>query len=101
MITEIANHRADIVALCQRFHVRRLDIFGSAARGTDFTPSSDIDLLVEFEPDHVPSLQGYFGFREALGALFGREIDLTMGAGLRNPYLRAAIERSRIPLYGA
>jgi hypothetical protein len=38
MIADIAQHRADIAALCRRFGVRRLDVFGSAARGADFEP---------------------------------------------------------------
>ena len=49
MIDQIALHREELPALCRRFHVRRLDLFGSAARG-DFDPeSSDIDFLVEFD----------------------------------------------------
>jgi uncharacterized protein len=47
MLPFIEAQRSAIAELCRRFHVRRLDVFGSAARGTDFDPSrSDVDLLV-------------------------------------------------------
>jgi predicted nucleotidyltransferase len=102
MIPALTAHRAGITALCHRFHVRRLDVFGSAARETDFTPSSDVDLLVEFEPSHgTPALRDFLGLREALSSLLGRDVDLTMATAIRNPFLRTAIERSRIPLHGA
>jgi predicted nucleotidyltransferase len=102
MIPALTTHRAGIAALCHRFHVRRLDVFGSAARETDFTPASDVDLLVEFEPNHgTPALGEYLGLREALSSLLGRDVDLTMMTAVRNPFLRTAIERSRVPLHGA
>jgi uncharacterized protein len=102
MIPVLTTHRAAITALCRRFHVRRLDVFGSAARKTDFTPASDVDLLVEFEASHgTPALGEFLGLREALSSLLGRDVDLTMTTAVQNPFLRNAIERSRIPLHGA
>jgi predicted nucleotidyltransferase len=101
MIDEIALHREELRTLCRRFHVRRLDLFGSAARG-DFAPErSDIDFLVEFDRGHPEalSLKTYFGLKEALEALFGRPVDLVEPGALRNPYLKASIERSREPLF--
>jgi uncharacterized protein len=50
MIPALSGAGADIAEICLRFHVRRLDLFGSAARETDFTDQSDICLLVEYEP---------------------------------------------------
>jgi predicted nucleotidyltransferase len=77
MIGEIKLHREELQALCRRFHVRRLDLFGSAARG-DFDPKrSDVDFLVEFDrsaPLHP--FDSYLGLKEALEELFGRPIDL-------------------------
>lgn len=102
MIPLLQSRRADIAALCRRFHVRRLDVFGSAAREGDFSDDSDIDLLVEYEPDHGPlRLEDYFDFRDALTALLGRKVDLVVANVVRNPYIRASIERSRQPLHGA
>jgi predicted nucleotidyltransferase len=102
MISTISAHRGELDDLCRRFYVRRLDLFGSAARGEDFTNESDIDFLVEFEMDHTPPALGDFlALRQALAALFGREVDLTMAGSIRNPFLQAAIARSRVTLHGA
>jgi predicted nucleotidyltransferase len=101
VIPALSTHRADIDALCRRFHVRRLDVFGSAACGDDFTPRSDIDLLVDFEPAYgTPALGEFFGLRDALAALLGHDVDLTMTGAIRNPFLRNSIERSRVALHG-
>ena len=84
MIEQIALHREELQALCRRFHVRRLDLFGSAARG-DFDPEeSDIDFLVEFDrsaPQHP--FDAYFGLKEALEELFGRPVDLVEAGALQ------------------
>jgi predicted nucleotidyltransferase len=91
--------RAEISSLCRQFHVSRLDRFGSAARGSDFSDQSDFDFLVAYEPPHSPpALDDFFALRDALAALLGRRVDLTMESAVRNPFLRAAIERSRQPL---
>jgi predicted nucleotidyltransferase len=102
MIPVLATKSAEIAELCRRFHIRRLDVFGSAARGDDFTEESDVDLLVEYEPDQdPPSFKDFLAFREALGRLLGRKVDLTMADAVRNPYVRANIERFRQTLHGA
>ena len=102
MINEITLHREELIALCGRFHVRRLDLFGSAARG-DFDPEhSDIDFLVEFDrnaPQHP--FDAYFGLKEALEELFGRPVDLVEAGAVRNPYLKASIEQTRENIYAA
>ncbi len=103
MIEEIALHREELRALCRRFHVRRLDLFGSATRG-DFDPErSDIDFLVEFDREHPDALsfKTYFGLKEALETLFGRPVDLVEPSALRNPFLKASIEHSREPIFAA
>lgn len=102
MSTFIADHRAALEELCRRYCVRRLFLFGSAARDDFDARCSDIDLLVEFEamPDGGYA-DAYFGLREALEALFGRDVDLVALAAVRNPYVRADIERTRTLLYAA
>ena len=103
MIDEIELHREELHELCRRFHVRRLDLFGSAARG-DFDPErSDIDFLVEFDREHpeVLTFETYFGLKEALEALLGRPVDLVEPGAVRNPYLKASIEGSREPVFEA
>jgi uncharacterized protein len=102
MVPLLSTRRAEIDELCRRFHVRRLDVFGSAAREHDFTDSSDIDLLVEYEPDHgAPRFSNYLALKEGLEALLGRKVDLVMDGVVRNPYVRANIERWRQPIHGA
>jgi uncharacterized protein len=101
MLPFIEAQRSAIAELCRRFHVRRLDVFGSAARGTDFDPSrSDVDLLVSYDPDaSPPTLTAYFDLQEELTALLGYPVDLVMSSAVRNPYIHADIERSREPVY--
>lgn len=103
MRPEIEQHRAAIAELCRRYGVRRLDIFGSAARGEDFDPArSDADFLVEFEPDSdLPPLDEFFGFQESLSQLLGRPVDLVEAGAVRNPYVLADINRSREAVYAA
>ena len=95
--------RAGIATLCRQFHVRQLDLFGSAARGAGFDPArSDFDLLVEYEPAHTPpALSEFLALREALEALLGRKVDLAMASAIRNPFVRASIAAARIPLHAA
>ena len=103
MIDEIRSHRRELQALCRRFQVRRLDLFGSAARGDFDHARSDVDFLVEFDRDHPQalSLRAYFGFKEALEQLLGSPVDLVEASAVRNPYLKASIERSCEPLFAA
>ena len=103
MIDEITSHREKLHALCRRYHVRRLDLFGSAAR-SDFDPErSDFDFLVEFDHRHPDalSLKTYFGLKASLEDLLGRTVDLVEPAALRNPYLKASIDASREPIFAA
>ncbi len=90
-------------ALCERFGVRRLDLFGSAAAGP-FDPSrSDLDLLVAFDDGLPPGAyaEAYFGLRAALEDLFGRPVDLLTEPALENPHLRRRVEAERRPLFPA
>ena len=102
MNTLIETHRAELTALCRRFGVRRLELFGSAV-GTGFDAStSDLDFLVVFEPANpAEHADRYFGLLEALGSLFGRPVDLVELSAIRNPYFMKGIEASRTILYAA
>jgi len=102
MAPEIQSRRPQLDALCRRMGVRRLEVFGSAARD-DFNPaSSDIDFLVEFDPSIDGSaLETYFGLKDELEALFARPVDLVMPGAVRNPYVRAEIDRARQVVYAA
>ena len=102
MNTLIETHRAELIALCRRFRVRRLELFGSAAsRGFDAS-TSDLDFLVVFESANPGEhADRYFGLLQELGVLFGRPVDLVELSAIRNPYFMESIEASRIVLYAA
>lgn len=72
-------NRAEIVAFCQRHHIRKLSLFGSVLRD-DFRPDSDVDVLVEFEPEHTPGLIRLARMERELSEILGRKADLrTLG----------------------
>ena len=99
----IADKREELVELCRRHGVVRLEVFGSAARAADFDPqTSDADFLVEFDPQSAPAtLDQYFDFRDALRDALGRPVDLVEPRAIRNPYLRSAIDSSRELVYAS
>ena len=99
----IADKKNELAELCRRHGVTRLEVFGSAARGTDFDPrSSDADFLVKFRRVRgQASLEQYFDFAEALRQTLGRPVDLVESGAVKNPYLRAAIDQSRELVYAA
>jgi uncharacterized protein len=102
MISLIENCRSDIAALCTLHGVQTLEVFGSAADGAFDEARSDIDFLVEFRQDDPGSLfHRYFGLQEALERLLGRKIDLVTASALSNPYLKAAVNKSRQPVYAS
>jgi hypothetical protein len=74
----VVSTRLDALAeLCRRFNVRRLEVFGSAARGEDFDPArSDADFMIEFEPDVKLDIATLLDVQEALEQTVGRPVDL-------------------------
>ena len=86
-----------LAELCSKHRVRRLDLFGSRAKGTA-REGSDVDLLVEYEPGHVPGLLGLLEFQEELAGLLDQEVDLITSGGL-SPYMRDEILASRSSVY--
>ena len=84
---------------CRQFQVKRLDIFGSYARG-EVGPSSDLDLLVEFdEPDRNPAKR-FFGLLHHFEDTLHCDVDLLTLTGIRNPYFRRRILSERVTIYG-
>jgi predicted nucleotidyltransferase len=102
MIALFAQRRKELEALCRRFHVRRLELFGSAASSQDRPGESDLDFLVEFDP--LPPgayTDAYFGLLEALQSLSGRPVDLVVGSAIKNPYFRQSVELTKTLLYAS
>ena len=102
MELQISLKREQLAELCRRYHVRRLALFGSAAR-EDFDPErSDLDFLVEFQPLPFGTYADtYFGLLEALRQLFERQVDLVEAGSVRNPYIRREIEAEQETLYAS
>jgi predicted nucleotidyltransferase len=78
--------------LCRSHRIRRLALFGSVLSGTDRS-DSDVDFLVEFEPDAVPGLLGLAEIEAELSTLVGRPVDLRTANEL-SPHFRQAVERA-------
>jgi hypothetical protein len=89
-----------LTALCRRWKIRELSLFGSTARG-EARPDSDIDLLIEYEPGADWSLLDTVRLRAELAELFGRPVDLVRERNVTNPYRLASIRRDRRPRYAA
>lgn len=98
----IEQHRKAISEVCRRHGIRRLEVFGSAARGDDFDPQhSDVDFLIQLDPHAHIGLSEYFAAKGELERILGREVDLVEASAIRNPYLRADIDRLRELVYAA
>lgn len=88
-----------LAEVCRKWRITELSLFGSALR-EDFGAESDVDLLVEFEPGHTPSLAEDLAIRDELSPLFGgRVIDLVERRLLQNPFVRHRTLTTRQVLY--
>lgn len=102
MIELVKQHIQKLQSLCQQYHVRRLELFGSASTGGFDDERSDLDFLVEFLPlDEGRYADAYFDLLFALQELFGRSVDLVMPEAVKNPYFLQAVNQHREVLYAA
>ena len=85
-----------LVEFCQCHHIRRLAFFGSVLRD-DFRPDSDVDVLVEFDPDHIPGL-AFFRMERELSEILGRTVDLNT-PGFISDYFREEVLAEAVPQY--
>ncbi len=88
---------AQIEAICRKYHIRKLALFGSALH-KNFRTDSDLDVLVEFEPGHVPGL-GFIRIQQELSELLSRKVDLNTPAFLSR-YFRNQIMQEAEVIYG-
>lgn len=84
-------------AICRRYHIRKLALFGSAVRG-ELGPESDVDVLVEFEQGHVPGF-AFFDLERELSDILGRKVDLNTPAFL-SPHVRTNAEAEAEVVFG-
>jgi len=102
MLAVLEDKRDALAALCRKYGVSRLYVFGSALR-EDFRPGeSDVDLLVEFKPmDPFAKADAYFDLLAELRTIVGVEVDLVMAGAVKNRYIARDIELTRQMLYAA
>ncbi|HKI86876.1 MAG TPA: nucleotidyltransferase domain-containing protein [Thermoanaerobaculia bacterium] len=102
MVSIVNERRAELERLCRLHHVRRLELFGSAAAGVDRPGKSDLDFLVEFEPlEPGARADSYFGLLEDLERLFERPVDLVVYGAIKNPYFRQSVDQTKSLIYAA
>lgn len=98
----IDSRMPELRALCARFGVARLRLFGSAAMGGFDPATSDLDFLVELGPvEGMSRFQQFMGLKLALQDLFGRPVDLISARAVRGPAFRHSLESASIDLYAA
>lgn len=94
MSLKIQIDRRKIAEFCRRKHIRRLAFFGSVLRD-DFQPDSDVDVLVEFEPGHVPGL-AFYGMEIELSEILGRKVDLRTPADLSRYFRQEVLKTAEV-----
>ncbi|HVT89873.1 MAG TPA: nucleotidyltransferase domain-containing protein [Tepidisphaeraceae bacterium] len=102
MLELIEQNRLRITDICRQRGVKRLELFGSAARG-DFKPGkSDFDFFVEFTDYAAPTIADqWFGLQEDLSALLDAPVELVSLRTASNPYFLEVANRSKVMLYAA
>lgn len=88
-----------IAEFCGRHHIASLSLFGSVLRD-DFTPESDVDVLVEFEPGRTPGLITFVGMQHELGDLIGRTVDLNTRGDLSKYFVEEVVSEA-LPIHVA
>jgi uncharacterized protein len=98
----IEQHLPAISALCRKYEVKCLELFGSAA-SSDFDPDrSDLDFFVDFlSLDWHGAADRWFGLQEGLESLFSRKVDLVSLPDAKNPYFLQVANRHKVQLYAA
>lgn len=101
MIALVEDKKAEIAALCRRFGIQRLDLFGSAATGAFDPETSDLDFVVDLgEYDDSVHLR-YLGLIAGLQDILERDVDVLTADTIRDSFLLAAIDRDKVRLYDA
>ena len=102
MIAMLSDKQEALVALCRKYGVSSLYVFGSAAREDFRVGESDVDLLVEFGPmDGHARAHAYFDLLDELRELLGTEVDLVMAGAVKNRYIARDIDLTKQMLYAA
>jgi predicted nucleotidyltransferase len=84
-----------IEEFCKRHHIRKLSLFGSALRD-DFTPESDLDILVEFDPAHIPGLIRLAGMEIELAEMLGHKVDMRTAQDLSRYFREEVLNSAKV-----
>lgn len=96
----IENNIQKIIALCKKYKVNKLFVFGSILTNR-FNKDSDVDLVVSFNKAEVSDyFDNYFDFKYSLEELLGREVDLLEEQTIKNPYLKKNVDSTKVLIYG-
>ncbi len=96
----ISFDESRLIQFCRTWKISRLGLFGSVL-ADDFSPQSDIDVLVSFEPSAPWNLFDLIDLKSGLAEIFGRKVDLVEEQAIRNPYRRKSIMETRKVIYEA
>jgi predicted nucleotidyltransferase len=91
----LAFPKEQVAEFCKKHHIRKLSVFGSALRD-NFTPASDVDVLVEFDPLHIPGLIRLAGMEIELGEIIGRKVDLRTAQDLSRHFRQEVVESAEL-----
>jgi len=100
MNPKIESDRDWLAGFCRRRRIQELSLFGSALR-EDFSPESDLDFLVSFEPESEFDLFDLLDMKDELEARYGHAVDFIEKEALRNPWRKREILKNREVIYGA
>lgn len=102
MIDLVTKYREELLRLCRKYNVARLDLFGSAIRDDFNLDRSDLDFVVEFKNFTVHNAADrYFGLMIDLEDLFQRHVDLVSYRAIQNPFFKQVVNQTRVNLYAA
>ena len=87
--------RPELETFCRRNYITKMSLFGSALHD-ELKPGSDIDILVEFDKDHMPGLFDIAGMEIELAEMFGRKVDLRTPAELSRYFRDDVLEKARV-----
>lgn len=99
MSPQVVVDQTRLAEFCRRHHIRKLSFFGSVL-GESFRPESDVDVLVEFEPEHVPGLLTLAGLEIELSELLGRKADVRTAEDLSRYFRDEVVAKAQL-MYAA
>jgi predicted nucleotidyltransferase len=93
--TQIEMHKKEIEEFCRKHYIRKLSLYGSVLRD-DFNPESDLDILVEFDPDHIPGLIKLAGMEIELTQILGRKVDMRTAQDLSRYFREEVLNSAKV-----